>query len=619
MKLKMARKIIALSLVLVLLFTSAASAITFNDISNHWAKEYIERVAENGLVQGYSNGTFKPDGNVTVLEALVMISRLYKIDEETRNNIKIKYKPILENMDNTLYREWSFDSLSVIMALDIVSENGIKNMFTKNERGVVPIGQPASKEVIAILLAKAMMLEDEAESLKVYPLPFNDVSQISIDARPYIYLLYQNEILFGDTKKNINPKDNISRAVISTMIDRTYKYINNNKVVPDLSAYDNGTELSGEVTKVSIGSTESSIYVKTGETTTIIKTNSDTKIYLNGQSAKISDIENNMFITCFIDIEKTARTIKADSLINKVNGIISYVAFTPPAQITIIDENETKKTYDVAETAAVYLNGKATALKNLLKDDLITVLVKDGVVTEIKSTSKTLSYEGTITNIDYSSYPVKITFKTNAGKTMTFEYSSSIDITRNSNNASFDEVKTGDNVSVTADYGKMTKLNIIAKEAIQSGIIKAITIAPQSKIKIEDNSGNIKEYFVGKSAKIYVDGNMGTVYDLRLGYKADISTLDYEIVTLDAENFETVINISGKSIYINSDEKVLMMQNIKPNGITEPVYLKITNSTKIFNTNGETKYINDILEGKNLICTAVLQNGENIAVSILIQ
>ena len=33
----------------------------FTDIENHWDKEYILNIAQKGLMNGYTDGTFKPD------------------------------------------------------------------------------------------------------------------------------------------------------------------------------------------------------------------------------------------------------------------------------------------------------------------------------------------------------------------------------------------------------------------------------------------------------------------------------------------------------------------------------------------------------------------------------
>ena len=37
----------------------------FSDIQNHWAKEYIEKAAKDGVVNGFSDGTFRPDEPLT--------------------------------------------------------------------------------------------------------------------------------------------------------------------------------------------------------------------------------------------------------------------------------------------------------------------------------------------------------------------------------------------------------------------------------------------------------------------------------------------------------------------------------------------------------------------------
>ena len=46
---------------------------TYTDTSNHWAKSYIEYCTTLGIVAGKGNGTFDPNGNVTVAEAGKMV------------------------------------------------------------------------------------------------------------------------------------------------------------------------------------------------------------------------------------------------------------------------------------------------------------------------------------------------------------------------------------------------------------------------------------------------------------------------------------------------------------------------------------------------------------------
>ena len=56
---------------------------TFKDIHGHWAQKEIEFLAENGWINGYQDGTFKPNDKLTRAQAAKIISNYLRID---RNN-----------------------------------------------------------------------------------------------------------------------------------------------------------------------------------------------------------------------------------------------------------------------------------------------------------------------------------------------------------------------------------------------------------------------------------------------------------------------------------------------------------------------------------------------------
>jgi hypothetical protein len=614
MKSKILNKIMLLTVVISLLFTMTANAAAFTDISTHWAKSYIERVAAKGIVSGYNDGTFKPDNNVTVLEALVMISRLYDIDDDLKEKIVEEYEPSLKKMTNTLYSEWSFEYLSVIIELGVVSENGIEDMFSKKT-----IFQQATREEIAVLLTKAMMLGDEAQNLKVYTLPFADAAKISTSARPYVYVMYDKDILEGDSSKNINPTAKITRAEIATLLDKAYKYIDANDVYPDFDDYVPTTSLNGIITEVSEGSQESYIYVKSdNEVESIVKINNDTDIYLNGKSADIDDLEEDMLVKCKINSDRVAVKLEADSSTDVVRGIIYYVAYVAPAKITIIDEDDDKITYDLPTDVEVYLDGEEIALKELDEDDEVTLYIDDDEVYQINSVSRIKKYDGTITAIDYN-YPIVVKMKTDEGVIKSFTFNSDVDVTRNDDDSSFDQVRVGDEVTITTEYDEMIAINTIAKEAELSGTIKEILIGDDNKIKIADEDGATTQYAVSSNVIITIGSSNATIYDLRVGYNVSVNTSGNEIVTIEASQLQTAKSFSGKIIYINEDDKIIMMQNIKDNGQKELIYLTFTSNTKIFDTTGATKYFKDLEEGENILSTAISQSGEYVAASIMIQ
>ena len=47
----------------------------FSDIAGHWAADYINQAANAGIVDGYPDGTFRPQQNITRAEAMTMVNR----------------------------------------------------------------------------------------------------------------------------------------------------------------------------------------------------------------------------------------------------------------------------------------------------------------------------------------------------------------------------------------------------------------------------------------------------------------------------------------------------------------------------------------------------------------
>ena len=55
----------------------------FSDISNnHWAYNYIKVAVDNDIINGYEDGTFRPDKNVSYAESMAMILRAMKLEEK---------------------------------------------------------------------------------------------------------------------------------------------------------------------------------------------------------------------------------------------------------------------------------------------------------------------------------------------------------------------------------------------------------------------------------------------------------------------------------------------------------------------------------------------------------
>lgn len=56
--------------------------VTFSDTKNHWGKGYISALAKSQIATGYPDGTFRPDNNITRAEMVAMITRALKVTDK---------------------------------------------------------------------------------------------------------------------------------------------------------------------------------------------------------------------------------------------------------------------------------------------------------------------------------------------------------------------------------------------------------------------------------------------------------------------------------------------------------------------------------------------------------
>lgn len=61
--------------------------LKFSDIEEHWARPYIELAAGNGWINGYPDGTFKPNQNIKRSETMAMINRVLDRSVSSQENM----------------------------------------------------------------------------------------------------------------------------------------------------------------------------------------------------------------------------------------------------------------------------------------------------------------------------------------------------------------------------------------------------------------------------------------------------------------------------------------------------------------------------------------------------
>lgn len=75
------------------------NTMTFNDIKGHWAQEAIELAAGNGWINGYEDGSFRPDNNITRAATMAMINRVLERHVVSVDDLLPDMNKWIDNMD----------------------------------------------------------------------------------------------------------------------------------------------------------------------------------------------------------------------------------------------------------------------------------------------------------------------------------------------------------------------------------------------------------------------------------------------------------------------------------------------------------------------------------------
>lgn len=174
--------------------------VNLNDIKNHWAKKYIEKLVINGAVSGYPDGTFRPDNNITRAEFITMLVKAFKLESQDK-------KIFIDTKEH-----WANNFISIAASHEIVS--GYEDNTFRPDNLI-------TREEMAVMVAKAIKLRLDSEESK-----FMDSDVLSSWARPYVSTVVNHGIIQGYPNKTFQPQKNATRAEAVTIIVRALELDN---------------------------------------------------------------------------------------------------------------------------------------------------------------------------------------------------------------------------------------------------------------------------------------------------------------------------------------------------------------------------------------------------------
>ncbi|WP_346042407.1 S-layer homology domain-containing protein, partial [Paraclostridium tenue] len=81
------------SILITPIYVQANPKLKLSDISTHWAKKEINQFISSGYVNGYEDGTFRPDNSITRAEFVKLVNKYFGFN----NKEDIKFSDINTN------------------------------------------------------------------------------------------------------------------------------------------------------------------------------------------------------------------------------------------------------------------------------------------------------------------------------------------------------------------------------------------------------------------------------------------------------------------------------------------------------------------------------------------
>lgn len=206
---KYRNRILSFILTLTMVFSSF-TVVNANDsdISGHWGEEVLQKWIDLGMLNGYANNQYQPDGSISRAEFVTLLNKMNN-NTQTSDGISL-YTDVKTD-------DWYYAEISKALAAGYISGT--------SGTTVSPNKLITREEAAAIVVkSKGIALSDES----ILALT-NDGNAASSWAKPYVSAAIEEGYISGN-EGNVYPKNNLTRAEAIALLDklltdtRTYSF-----------------------------------------------------------------------------------------------------------------------------------------------------------------------------------------------------------------------------------------------------------------------------------------------------------------------------------------------------------------------------------------------------------
>ncbi len=176
--------------------SGSVSTDIFKDIAGHWGKSYIEKMNKAGVINGYEDGTFRPDGTVTKGEFATLIVNALKLDTTKAEG------------------HWATEFVNAAKAANLIADE----IAVATE---ADLDTKITREEMASMVSKAAAYKKVAIT-DIQPVVMSDFESIAEWAQDDVNNAVILGIISGFDDGTFRPKETATRAQAATMLSMLY-------------------------------------------------------------------------------------------------------------------------------------------------------------------------------------------------------------------------------------------------------------------------------------------------------------------------------------------------------------------------------------------------------------
>lgn len=379
--------ILSILCMVISLMPASSFGLEPSDISGHWAKDNIQTWIGGGLINGYEDGTFRPDSNISRAEFMTLVNKAYNYSNEA-----------VIGFSDVQVGDWYYSAVTKAKAAGYISGYPDNTMRPDS---------PISREEAASIMMKINNIEGNAVGIA----KFSD-TELFFWSKDAVGAVSIANIMNGYPDGTFKPQNLIKRGEAVVALDKALAYSTNNTTYRVAGTYGPASgvlDVAGNVIVAEKGTTLQNMVINGN--LIVNKSVGDGNVYLDNVTVKGDTLVYGGGVNSVIIIDSTIGKVTISKVDGKIRIVVSGTTTVSQvfanSGVTLEESNLTGDSagfgeinIDVSEDDTIVLIGTFTEVN--IDSPSLEIQVPEGTIIDnlILDQATDITGTGTITNAD---------------------------------------------------------------------------------------------------------------------------------------------------------------------------------------------------------------------------